>query len=428
MMKKVFALCCILFIGFGVFIGYVVDQKKTQEIEENTRIKEATSMLANMYQDKEKTKPKLTVTEKQINKLKEKIKSIKTEKERGTLFKEFGKLEKFYQVKIELDHCFQDTVLKETVSRKELEELEILMKELSESYQSLLKEKLNAGFQQVTSIETAIDKLNHLFIDGDYKEVRADVSRAEYQDAYQTMEQLSQKGIFNQYKEKFTRVENKIKEREAEEKRKREEELEKQRQLALEKKRKAEEEKRRIEAAYVEIKGIQLINQRTNGVYNGCEAASLLMGLHYKGRALQHNLVSFVNQMPKHESDPHQGFIHSVFDLEPRDVTHWIAPDALSRFGASYGSVQNISGSSVTQIKSYINQQKPVVVYVTSGFKKVTSWYGEVPLNLHVVLLTGYNDLNGNYIVMDPWSGRTIISRQVFESTYNLLKYAVAVL
>ncbi len=68
-----------------------------------------------------------------------------------------------------------------------------------------------------------------------------------------------------------------------------------------------------------------------------------------------------------------------------------------------------------------------MVVYTTSNFNYPSTWDGEVPLNLHVVLLTRYNRITGNYIVLDPWNGRKIILKQKFESIYNLMRYAVVV-
>lgn len=152
------------------------------------------------------------------------------------------------------------------------------------------------------------------------------------------------------------------------------------------------------------------------------------MSLQYKNLALNHNLHTFAEEMPKHETDPHQGFIHSIYDLEPKNVAHWIAPDALSRFGSQYGTVRDISGSGVSTLKEYLDQGNPVIVYVTSNFNSPTAWDGEVPVNFHVVLLTGYNQITGNYIVLDPWSGRKIIAKQKFEAIYGLMNRAVVVL
>lgn len=51
----------------------------------------------------------------------------------------------------------------------------------------------------------------------------------------------------------------------------------------------------------------------------------------------------------------------------------------------------------------------------------------EVPLNLHVVLLIGYNQVNGDYVIIDPYYGRQEIEASAFEKSYNILKYGVAI-
>lgn len=217
--------------------------------------------------------------------------------------------------------------------------------------------------------------------------------------------------MLEQYEVAFTRIDTYLKKQEEEEKR--QEEIRKKQEL--------------IQKSYVKIKGVPFISQKDSEVFNGCEAASLLMALQYYGLATQYDLVSFAQIFPKHDTDPHQGFVFDIFKREPYDVVHWIAPDALVRYARTYMSASDISGKDVTSITSYIEQGKPVIAYVTDEFKPVKKWVGGVPLNMHVVLVVGYNTYNGSYVVYDPYWGELIVEKDKFEMSYQILKYGVVV-
>ena len=161
-------------------------------------------------------------------------------------------------------------------------------------------------------------------------------------------------------------------------------------------------EKKPLEKQYQKIKSFYHLQQTLNHFFDGdvikkeitkTDLLDYQKKLEKRSQIEQSLLIGKLNQ----------GFIHSIFDLEPRNVTHWIAPDALARFGSQYATTTNISGSSPEQLKEYINQRKPVVVYTTSNFNYPSTWDGEVPLNLHVVLLTGYNRITGSYIRSMEW-------------------------
>ncbi len=393
-----------------------------------------------LYQDEDCKIPKEDLTEEEVDEVIEKIEENKYSINKEKQLEQLKELKQYLSFKQELNDFFEEEVLKADVSNEQLETLQKEVEKLPENLQELLDEKMNLALEQKKKIDEAVASLEQLFVSKEMKQVKEKVTRKELETAKNKMKELPQKELWTKYQEKYTTVENFIKDREEKEREEREErkerkaELERQRQIELERQRKLEEEERRkeeerqkIQNAYVEIKNVPYINQKYNKVYNGCEAACLLMSLQYRGLATNHNLTSFATIMPKHESNPHLGFIHSIFDLEPRDVTHWIAPDALSSFGSQFGNVKNVSGSTAGQIRSYIDQNIPVIVYVTTNFQSPTKWYGEVPLNLHVVLVTGYNKITGDYIISDPWSGRMVVSKNTFESIYNLLRYAVIV-
>ena len=339
-MKKVICiliiLCCAMIgIGAGYWYANQLDQKEKEKIEEQT-MSQAQKMLSQLYQDKEKTTPRLDITEKELDALQTCIEKMTNRKEKKQLEKQFQKIKSFYHLQQTLNHFFEGDVIKKEIVKTDLLEYQKKLEKRSQVEQSLLIGKLNQGLEQLTQTETAISKLRGLFQDEKLSQVRESVNQKEYEDVYQFMKNLKQMWILSNYEEKFQLVSEYLTKKEEEAKRKAAEERERQRQIALAEQRRKEEEQRKIEEAYVEITGIEFINQRTNQVLNGCEAASLLMALHYRGYAINHNLVSFANEMPKHDTDSHQGFIHSIFELEPKNVTHWIAPDALARCGRVY--------------------------------------------------------------------------------------------
>lgn len=417
----------IIGLGVGIYVRNEEIKKENEQLEQEKQ-KETVLLLENYYQDEEQKLPKLSITEEELEQLEQMIQSLEDGSEKEKLWKKYKKLKKFYEIQTELDSFFEGDMVKESVTKEEFLSWQEDFDTLTEEEQSLLEEQFQSGMDQITKTEEALSRLSELFLNEEMTEVKEEVDREDYDTISHLFHELKQSFVLESHQEQIDLILKHVEEKEEEERRRIEEERERQRQIALEKKRKEEEERRKIEEAYVEVTGIPFINQRTEQIYNGCEAACLLMSLQYKNLALNYNLHTFAEEVPKHETDPHQGFIHSIYDLEPKNVAHWIAPDALSRFGSQYGTVRDISGSGVSTLKEYLDQGNPVIVYVTSNFNYPTAWDGEVPVNLHVVLLTGYNQITGNYIVLDPWSGRKIIAKQKFEAIYGLMNRAVVVL
>jgi uncharacterized protein YvpB len=186
--------------------------------------------------------------------------------------------------------------------------------------------------------------------------------------------------------------------------------------------------------------GIPYVNQYSP-VYApmGCEGASLLMALKYKGYASL-DLKAFLDAMPKTERDPFNGFAstpYTVVSVVP-EIFQSIFPEALTAYGIRYsGNVADVSGYSTAQLKAEIDKGNPVVVYVTTRNYETPVWKvydmgpsGNVNIvdNMHVMVLTGYNS-DGEYHVTDPASSRNTywVSQVKFETAYNALKWAVVV-
>ena len=170
----------------------------------------------------------------------------------------------------------------------------------------------------------------------------------------------------------------------------------------------------------------------------GCEGASLLMALKYKGYTKE-SLKSLLDKMPKTTNNPYIAFASTPYKVV-NGVFQSIFPKPLTAFGQRYNSkVANATGYTTTQLKQELDKGNPVVVYVTVNFAKpVWAKYnmgsaGHVNIvdNMHVMTLIGYNKNTGSYYVADPDSYRSNnkywVSKSVFETSYNALKYAVVV-
>lgn len=182
-------------------------------------------------------------------------------------------------------------------------------------------------------------------------------------------------------------------------------------------------------ASYV-LLNAPYINQNASGLPMGCEAASLLQGLHLKGHAQNYNLTDFIKEMPlSKNNDPNNGFAGSPYRVTP-GIYQSIFAKPLADWGRKYGSVTNISGSSTENLKNELRNGHPVVVYVTLNFDKPqygTYWWGMGINNAHVMTLDGFNDQNQTYHVSDPNKGKYWVSSGSFEASYNLRKSSVVI-
>ncbi|RFB15435.1 hypothetical protein DZB84_12315 [Bacillus sp. HNG] len=177
----------------------------------------------------------------------------------------------------------------------------------------------------------------------------------------------------------------------------------------------------------VELK-VPYLNQYLANAPMGCEAAALLQALQYKGYAKNYSLGSFLKEMPvDQEGNPNNGFGGTPYKIVS-GVYQSIYPAPLSKWGSKYGSVSNITGSSVENLKNQLENGNPVIVYVTMNWGSPQYgqyFWGTGIDNAHVMTLTGYKD--GYYHVTDPAAGKYWVKASSFEASYNLTKYAVVV-
>lgn len=428
------AICILFASGFGY---YAYDQHQEElKIEEQKRLKKereeykekVTGEIYLLFSDEEHTIPKDDLNLEEINKLEKKVKKVYSKKERKKLQTICNNLKSFVNVKEEINTLFQEGTMISSTSEDTLNQLQGKIDSLVESYRGSVQAKLDEAKNQFNNIKSLREQIRSYFTDDSYSTVANTVYRSHYDDALNKLNALPQKDIVDELAPHLEKVLLHVEAVEAEAARIEEERRQAALAAALAESQRIAKENAEIAAANYEIGGIPYISQVTNQVFNGCEAASLLMGLQYRGIATGTSLAQIATDMPKHDSDPHQGFIHSIFGYAPTNVPHWIAPDALTAFGQKYyGGVTNISGTGADGLYEYLDNGSPVIVYGTYAFRNPTGWTGEVPNNLHVMLLTGYNKKTGNLIIHDPWAGKINVSKDNFANIYNMMKFAVAI-
>jgi len=302
----------------------------------------------------------------------------------------------------------ENGVLKESVSEQDIADLSRKMNELEDSFKELVTEKMN---QIRTSYDKIVDVKNlvtSLFTTEDRSTVRPDIVRNDYDIVRAQIDELKQENLKAELIAEIDRTLPVIEEKE---------------RIAREKaeaeRRAREEEQRKIAAAWTRLNlSPYYINQFSYEYWNGCEAASLLMALKYKGYSGQ-DYVSFANSIAQTEN-PNTGFYLSMKEPRNGGPAHWIAPAPLATYGK--GHAINISGYSLDQLDAEVKNGNPVIIYLTYRYANPLEYHNGVPDNLHVVVLAGYNSYTGQQVFYDPApvSGTIVtLSKSRTEYLYN---------
>lgn len=171
------------------------------------------------------------------------------------------------------------------------------------------------------------------------------------------------------------------------------------------------------------------INQNAWGAINGCEAASMLAGLHYQHHALDINYGQFLLEMPiSPDANPYRGFGGSPFKNQ-KGKFEAIFVQPLILWASRYGHLQDLSGANPEWLYEAVKAGNPVLTFVTVHFAD-PEWeqypFGKVPVNNHAVLLDG---LKADQVhVSDPIDGKYWLSKDQFERIYNLRRMAITIL
>lgn len=404
-----------------------------QEHLEDVAVEKAQQSVAGLYEDKKQSLPKDKVNEKMVLTANKSVKKVKDQKIKKALSSKVEDIDDFIKMRTLLLSFFNDKVLKVEIVDDQLNKAQTQLLKLPKSFQPKLEPVLSDAKNQWQGIDDVKKLIRSLFDDEEMTIVAQGANRDVYTSALEKLNALPQRVIIDTYTPILASVEVELSKREEEENRRIEAEREAAIQLAIREAQEATDRanqevanNEKIQAANVMLEGVPYYNQVAAGLPNGCECASLLMALHYKGYASGVSLNALANACPRSD-DPHLGFVFPMDSYWPNDRVHWIAPDALSKFGSEYGNVVNISGCSTAALKSEIDNGNPVVVYGTYGFRDATGWDGEVPLNLHVMTLIGYNPLVNTYTLLDPYAGKIVIMGDRFEKIFAYNRFAISV-
>lgn len=396
-MKKKRGLLQLFFYFLGAFLllaGILFENNREVFV-----VRKAEKTVAALFQDSNQTIPKQNLSLEQINQAEESISKVPRQGKRDNLSKKIESISGYREFLKKVEKFYKDGSLRTSTTRVQLQKLQMEYQSLEATLQTALRSSMNQLMNDYETYGEIKGQVNALFSDSSRLKVSPNVTRKEYRDVEILLSRKENKNLKEQEEEYLKMVSSYI---------------------GLEEERKQKELEELISRSYVKIEGIPYINQNEKAVYNGCEVASLLMASQYKGYLANVTLKDIAIAVPKHENDPHQGFIRSIFDFQPKEYAHWIAPDALTSFGQMYTTnqgIQDITGSSFDTLKEEISKGNPVIVWVTDRFLsvEVKKPGEEVPHNLHVMLLIGYNTVTGDYVVQDPGGTNPIANQYVVE-------------
>lgn len=427
------AIVVVFGVLFGAVIWRAVVKMEAYQAEQVAILSDTEEMLAELYSDVEGEVPNTKITQTQIEEVEEKVSGVVMRRYAETkdeIGRKLGNLRKFVSLRDKLNGYFTEGVLKIEATAEDVQAAQKEIAELPESYTKVLQGKLAQMQAQLEAIDNLKIAVQGLFTDEKMTVVNPKLTRAQYKVVVEQAEKLPQRELAQGYDEVLAQVDSVLAQREKE--------AAEARQRALEAKRRAEElrkKQQKEEAAAWKVLNVPYHSQNWQKIYNGCEAASMLMALQFKGYLKDVDLHKYAEMMPKSE-DYNTGFVGSIYDLQPKTYVHWIAPAPLAKFGresSGNANVVDISGASLADLDKEVAAGNPVIIYVTFLFNPLKEWLNGAPKNLHVVLLTGYNEKTGTQRLTDPWTqsdgGRTFdVPRDELEKIYNAVgKRAVVV-
>lgn len=412
--KKWIVIGGLIFI-FTMIIGIILYFKYSNYKEEQNRQRQvyqvAKDNFEKLYSDNKKEIPVENITVSDVEKVEKKIKKVVYPDQKEEMLSKLKILKKYISIRDTISSYFDGDILKSSTTIEMIEDTTSEYKELPNNYQELLSNKIDLMLPQYTNIQNANKVVLSLFTDSTMTSVRTDINRDNYNNAVVVVNNVIQQDVASHLQNQLNIVNTEITNRE---------EAERRRLAEIERKRREQE----IAAAW-HILNVPYISQNRSNVLNGCEVASLLMGLQYKGYLKGMTLAEYAEGIPK-SSDPFSGFTYSIFELEPTSVPHWVAPGPLALYGrtSSGANVIDSTGASLDELDNEIAAGNPVVIYLTSKFNNPKPFIEGAPKNIHVLLLTGYNHITKEQIITDPWThddGRTkwYLSKSKVERIYN---------
>lgn len=405
--RLIIILSILLFISITVLVSFIIYHKiksdKTKLAEKRKEIYENAVRYCNsLYSD---NIVKDNVTLKELDTCLDKTKLVYNKDSVLDIKNDVYRAKEYINLNNKVNNYYKDNIVISSIKEEDINKLTEESNKLDTKYKEIIQNRINELKSEYDNISNAQNNVHNLFRDYDNNVVIDSVNRDIYNETKVLVDSLKEEDIKNVLNEKLSNVLTKVEEIEAIEREKERVRLE---QLRIERERRAQEEaerKRQINEAWVKL-NVTYISQNRNGVLNGCEAASMLMALQYKGYLGGMDLYTYATNMPKSDN-PNTGFYLDIFSKEPMDVAHWIAPNPLVEYGISSsgnGTISNISGSSIDDIANEIVNGNPVIIYLTYAYNNPVNWSTGVPRNLHVQLIVGYNKITGDFIIYDPWT------------------------
>lgn len=141
-----------------------------------------------------------------------------------------------------------------------------------------------------------------------------------------------------------------------------------------------------------------------------CVPTSLLMALQNKGYAMEYNLKSFLEFIPRHPTNPAKGYAGNPYKRTAVSPSMW--PNVQKQTADMLGAKSSdLTGAPMYALEDELYMNNPVVIiptlywrapdirtYIVEG--KPTKLY----YNLHGTVLTGYDPATGKYQVTDPYN------------------------
>ena len=388
--KKVLALILLTTGLFQTISGiFVLNNDNIKYFKTTTKYK---TLFAN-------NKPKNEISAQSIYETKQLANQLYTSRRKDKILEEIDNLEKYMKLK---DQIKSYSKSEQMISDNDINYLKSEISKLNTEYQNYINPSLNKLIEKKENIELIENNISNLFEDSNNTILKNDISLKTIEKYQDILINTKQQDVINKNVVLLNNAKTTIEKRE-------------------------EEKLEAIKNSW-KILDVPYISQNKNNVLNGCEAATMLMSLQYKGYLQETSLYDFAVNMPKStNNNAEEGFTHDIFGYAPNNVAHWIAPSALANYGRTASMNENImdaTGMSLTELDNEIENGNPVIIYATSKFKKPKDWAEGAPKNIHVLLLVGYNKITNEQLIIDPWThddGKTrwILEKEKVEEIYN---------
>ena len=329
-MTLIIVLAIITLIFVGSFLAY---RQYTHQQNDKIHLEKIQLEYKNLFKENE---PNDNLTIAKVQSMKNETQKIKLYKnETQKLINDLTELENYLSLKEEALNYYNGTIMNSSVTTKDINKLKNKNKKLNSKYQKYIENYIIDLESQRSSIDTEEEKIKALYTDNTKTVLKDNITINDIEAIRLSLNTLPQEDIKKEGNTFLDNALNIISERETQ---------------AIEAEKKRQEE---IKNAWV-ILNVPYISQNYNNVENGCEAASLLMALQYKGYLKNMTLYQYATDMPKSpNNNAQEGFTHDIFTKVPNNVPHWIAPEPLAKFGRNSSgnqNVVNITGSTLEDL------------------------------------------------------------------------------